>query len=466
MTIIKKLRLLIADDDENIIFAFKQTFVKDVEVITAHDGETAFEELQKRPDIAFLDITMPKKDGLTVLKELGDLVSEIPIIVITGYGTMQTAIKAMQLGAFDYVTKPLNIQHLRLLVDRAMEMIRLKNEVKHLKTKIKYGSKVKGEIIGSHISMQSVFKKIGMVALTPNTTNVLITGESGTGKELVARAIHQSGKHWEESFLGINCSALPEYLLESELFGHERGAFTGAVKKHKGKFLTAGQGTIFLDEIGDMPMGLQRKLLRVIEEREFIPVGSTDHISVNARFISATNKNLKKLVENAKFREDLYYRLHVFSIHIPALRERKDDIPALVDYFIEDQNQLLNRRVKTIADDALRLLMEYDYPGNVRELQNIIISAMTQEKGDVLTIQNLPLNESGSKPMYDIPISSLNMQEAKQVAIRQFEEQFIRHLLSRTGGNVTRAAKISGIERQSFQRIMRRFNLHSSDFKN
>ncbi len=352
MIVNKKLRLLIADDDEKIIFAFKQTFVKDAEVITAYDGVTALKQLQKRPDVAFLDITMPKKDGLTVLKELGDLVSDIPIIVITGYGTMQTAIEAMQLGAFDYVTKPLNIQHLRLLVDRALEMIRSKNEVKHLKTEIKLGPQVKGEIIGGHISMQSVFKKIGMVALTPNTTNVLITGESGTGKELVARAIHKSGKHRENLFLGINCSALPEHLLESDLFGHERGAFTGAVKQNAGKFLTAGNGTIFLDEIGDMPMGLQRKLLRVIEEREFIPVGSTKHISVNARFISATNKSLKKLVENDEFREDLYYRLHVFSIHIPALRDRKDDIPALVDYFIESKNQVLNRRVKTIADNA------------------------------------------------------------------------------------------------------------------
>lgn len=465
MIVNKRLRLLIADDDEKIIFAFKQTFVRDAEVITAYDGVAALKQLQKRPDVAFLDITMPKKDGLTVLKELGDLVSEIPIIVITGYGTMQTAIKAMQLGAFDYVTKPLNIQHLRLLVDRAIEMIRSKNEVKHLITEKTRGPQVKGEIIGSHISMQSVFKKIGMVALTPNTTNVLITGESGTGKELVARAIHQSGKHREDSFLGINCSALPEYLLESELFGHERGAFTGAVKQNAGKFLTAGNGTIFLDEIGDMPMGLQRKLLRVIEEREFNPVGSTKHISVNARFITATNKDLKKLMENAEFREDLYYRLHVFYIHIPALRDRKDDIPALVDYFIEAQNQLLNRGVKTIANDALQLLMEYDYPGNVRELQNIIISAMTQEKGDVLTLQDLPLNESGPKPTYDTPVSSLNMREAKQAAIRQFEEQFVRQLLSMTGGNVTRAAKISGIERQSFQRIMRRYNLHSGDFK-
>jgi len=462
----KKLRLLIVDDDEKIIFAFKQTFVQNVEVITAHDGESAFEQLRKRPDVAFLDITMPKKDGLTVLKELGDLVSEIPIIVITGYGTMQTAIEAMQLGAFDYITKPLNIQHLRLLVDRALEMRKSKNEVKHLITEKKRGSHVKGEIIGSHISMQSVFKKIGMVALTPNTTNVLITGESGTGKELVARAIHKSGMHNKDPFLGINCSALPEYLLESELFGHERGAFTGAVKQNVGKFSAAGNGTIFLDEIGDMPVGLQRKLLRVIEEREFTPVGSTNHISVNARFISATNKNLKKLVENTEFREDLYYRLHVFDIHIPALRERKDDIPALVDYFIESQNQLLNRSVKSIADYALGLLMEYDYPGNVRELQNIIISAMTQEKGDVLTLQNPPLDESGSKLTYVTPISSLNMREAKQAAIRRFEEQFVRHILSKTGGNITRAAKISGIERQSFQRIMRRSNLHSNDFKN
>jgi len=465
MTINKKIKLLIADDDEKIIFAFKQTFNKDTEVISANDGQTAFEQLQKRPDIAFLDITMPKKDGLAVLKELGELVSEIPIIVITGYGTMQTAIEAMQLGAFDYVTKPLNIQHLRLLVDRAMEMKRLKNEVRHLKTEIRHGSQMKGEIIGSHVTMQNVFKKIGMVALTPNTTNVLITGESGTGKELVARAINKSGKHSKESFFGINCSALSEHLLESELFGHEKGAFTGAVKQYKGKFLAAGKGTIFLDEIGDMPPRLQQKLLRVIEEREMIPVGSTKRVPVNARFIAATNKDLKKLMENAEFREDLYYRLHVFAIHLPPLRDRKDDIPALVDYFIESQNRLLNRSVKTITENSLNLLMEYDFPGNVRELQNLIISAMTQQKGDVITSRDLKLNEPEIIQTDDASISSLNMREARQTAIRHFEQHFLRHLLTKTGGNVTQAAKISGIKRQSFQRLMSRYNLRSGDFK-
>lgn len=462
----KKLKLLIADDDEKIVFAFKQTFQKDADIISAQDGQSAIEKLHQHPDIAFIDITMPKKDGLSVLKELGEVVSDIPIIIITGYGTMQTAIEAMQLGAFDYVTKPLNIQYLRLLVNRATEVIRLRNEVQHLKAEIKHGPYLKGEIIGNHITMQEIFKKIGMVAMTPNVTNVLITGESGTGKELVAKAIHKSGKHWEEPFLGINCSALPENLLESELFGHEHGSFTGAIKQHTGKFLSAGKGTIFLDEIGDMPTTLQQKLLRVIEEREYIPVGSNKRVNVHARFIAATNKDLRELMEQGHFREDLYFRLNVFAIHLPPLRDRKDDIPALVDYFIKNQNQILNRSVKTVSTDALQLLTNYDYPGNVRELQNIIISVMTQQKGDVITSRDIQYVLDNTKIIPRNSLSStLNMKEARQMAIRHFEEQFLRRVLTRTNGNVTQAAELSGITRQSFQRLMHRYNMRSADFK-
>ena len=378
---------------------------------------------------------------------------------------MQTAIEAMQLGAFDYVTKPLNIQYLRLLVKRATEMIRLKKEVQHLKAEIEQGTQVKGEIIGHHLLMQEVFKKIAMVAMTPNVTNVLLTGESGTGKELVARAIHRSGQNWEAPFWGINCSALPENLLESELFGHEKGSFTGAVKDHPGKFLTAGKGTIFLDEIGDMPLTLQQKLLRVIEEREYVPVGSNKRLAVHARFIAATNKDLRRLMEQNRFREDLYYRLNVFAIHLPPLRERKEDIPLLVEYFIKTQNQILNRSVKTIAKEALQRLLDYDYPGNVRELQNIIIRAMTQQKGDVLTLDDIHFLERGTKTPDRTPLTTLNMKEARKAALRQFEKQFLNQLLTKTTGNVTKAAQLSGMTRQSLQRLMRRYGLHSKDFK-
>jgi DNA-binding NtrC family response regulator len=462
---------LIADDDEKIAFAFRQTFGREAEVIAAEDGQKAIDLLREaRPTLAFLDITMPVKDGFEVLREVADLTDEIPIIVITGYGTMKTAIQAMQLGAFDYITKPLDVQHLRLVVSRALEMVRLKNEVKDLKSERWRETHVKDEIIGRHPSMQEVFKKIGMVALTPNTTTVLITGESGTGKELVAKAIHGAGPDpsgWTEPFLGINCSALPENLLESELFGHERGAFTGAVKQQRGKFAAAEKGTIFLDEIGDMPLQLQQKLLRVLEAREFSPIGSTRRIPVRARFIAATNKDLKQLMQEGRFREDLYYRLNVFTIHLPPLRERKTDIPLLVDFFIKRQNEQLNRRVKAIADEALQVLLNYDFPGNVRELQNMIISAMTQEKGEVLTLRSFHpyLNSPEPSSSGKIPIVAENMRAARRHVMQQFEEQFVRHLLTLTGGNVTHAAERAGIERQSFQRLMRRYGIRSQDFR-
>lgn len=471
MSLANKPVFLIADDEEKIAYAFRQTFGQGADVIVAEDGQKAIDFLREaRPTLAFLDIKMPVKDGFEVLGEVADLIDDIPIIAITGYGTMKTAIRAMQLGAFDYITKPLDVQHLRLVVSRALEMVRLKNEVKDLKSERWREARVKDEIIGRHPSMQEVFKKIGMVALTPNTTTVLITGESGTGKELVAKAIHRAGPEeagWKEPFLGINCSALPENLLESELFGHERGAFTGAVKQQQGKFAAAGKGTIFLDEIGDMPLSLQQKLLRVLEAREFSPIGSTRRIPVKARFIAATNQDLKQRMQEGRFREDLYYRLNVFTIHLPPLRERKTDIPLLVDFFIKRQNEQLNRGVKAIADEALQVLLNYDFPGNVRELQNMIVSAMTQEKGEVLTLGAfqpfLATDESATTGKFSFQTE--NLREARRHVIQQFEEQFVQHLLTLTGGNVTQAAERAGIERQSFQRLLRRYGIRSQDFR-
>lgn len=459
--------ILIADDDEKIVYAFRQTFKDGATVISAADGEEALGHLTSRqPALAFIDITMPKKDGLTVLKEAGAAGIQTPIIVITGYGTMNTAIDAMKLGAFDYITKPLDINHLRTVASHAMEVVRLKDEVQHLKSELAKPTQA-DEIIGSHPTMQEVFKQIGLVAPTPNTTNVLITGESGTGKELVAKAIHRSGTHNSDPFLAINCTVLPENLLESELFGHERGAFTGAVKTKQGKFEVAGSGTILLDEIGDMPMDLQRELLRVLEEREFTPIGGHRRVPVLARFITSTNHDLTDLMRRGKFREDLFYRLNVYRIHLPPLRERKDDIPGLVDFFVTLHSKALNKQVKAIADDALQVLIAYDFPGNVRELQNVLVSAVTQEQGEVLMLRSLPryLFKTDAKLAYPVSINSLRLNEARQHVVRAFEEQFVRHLLKLTGGNVTRAAEKAGIERQSFQRIMSRHGVRSQDFR-
>lgn len=457
--------ILIADDDEKIVFAFKQTFKDSAEVISAANGEEAIHILTtKPPAVTFLDITMPVKDGLTVLREVSELDISAPIVIITGFGTMNTAIEAMQLGAFDYITKPLDIQHIRIIANRAMEMVRLKNEVRDLK--LERDIRDKDEIIGSHASMQEIFKKIGQVSMAPNTINVLIVGESGTGKELVAKAIHRSGENSQKPYVGINCAAIPENLLESELFGHEKGAFTGAVSQHQGRFSYAGTGTIFLDEIGDMSILLQQKLLRAIEEREFNPIGSSKKIPIKARIIAATNKNLHAQMNIGKFREDLFYRLNIFSINLPPLRDRKSDIPELVNRFIKNQNKVMNKKIKIISDNALKLLLNYDYPGNVRELLNIIISACTQELGEVLTIEALPnyITSGNNSVEGSIPIKSLNMKESRNHILSQFEDKFVKHLLKHSKGNVTHAAKYAGIERQSFQRLMRRYGIKSSDF--
>jgi len=461
---------LIVDDDENIVFAFKKIFSKEAKILSASNGEEGLDLLiNQRPSLAFLDITMPKLDGLSVLRKIPDLVKEIPIIVITGFGTMNTAIEAIQLGAFEYVTKPLDLKQLRLIASRALEMTNLKEKDEKIKTEIKGKFSQNGEIIGNHPAIQTIFKKIGLVAMTPNGTNVLITGASGTGKGLVAKAIHRSGVFNQQPFVGINCSALPENLLESELFGHEKGSFTGAVKSYRGKFLEAKGGTIFLDEIGDLPIQLQKKLLRVIEEREYSSIGSAVKIPVKARIIAATNRNLKEMMDSNQFRNDLFYRLNVFKINLPLLKNRKEDIPLLINYFISQQNRVMNKKVSHMDKEALKILNEYDYPGNVRELLNIITSAMTLVKGDVIPLRALTQIEMQGNKLISLKKQShhiLDMKESRRSAMEEFEQNFIKNSLTRTKGNVTRAALESGITRQSFQRIMRRHKINSIDFKN
>jgi two-component system response regulator AtoC/two-component system nitrogen regulation response regulator NtrX len=462
-----KQSILIADDDEKIIYAFKKTF-EDVDVISTTNGLEALKILKTSPPtLAFVDITMPGIDGLSILKELGKITEKIPIVIITGYGTMQTAIDAVQFGAFDYITKPLDVKHIRVVAAKAFHMVQMKADVKSQGKELSKRIVDKSEIIGRHPLMQTVFKKIGAVGIAPNSMNVLITGESGTGKDLVAKAIHASGKNEHEPFIGINCSAIPENLLESEFFGYEKGAFTGAVNNQSGKFQLAESGTIFLDEIGDMPLTLQKKLLRVIEEREFSPLGSNKKLPVNARFITATNQDLAKLLDQKKFRKDLYYRLNVFKIDVPPLRKRKEDIPLLVEHFIATQKDSLMKNFSYISDAARQLLDSYDFPGNVRELKNITISAAAQETSDKFTAESLLPYLFVWKPStkMTIPIVSKNLKKARKYVIDNFEEQFIKNLLSANHGHVTRAAKEAGIERQSFQRLMKKYGISSKHYK-
>jgi DNA-binding NtrC family response regulator len=461
--------IMVADDDSNIVFAFRKVLERSgYRVVSVADGVDVVDRIREsRPGALFLDISMPALDGFSVLEKMKAEGIDVPVIVITGFGTMHTAIRAVQLGAFEYLTKPLDVGKVRAVAERALEMSRLKKEVWELRAQLRRSVRPY-ELVGSNPAMQDIYKAIGAVTTTPNTTNVLILGESGTGKELVARGIHGNGAHAEDPFVAINCTVLPETLLESELFGHEKGAFTGADAPRQGKFEIAREGTVFLDEIGDMPDKLQQKLLRVVEERTFQRVGGNVTIPVRARFIAATNRDIQAEVKKGNFREDLYFRLNVISIKLPPLRARVDDIPLLVDYFIARHAQRMGREVRSVDDAVLAALVRYPFPGNVRELEHLIERAVALEPRDILTPESFPpfLFQTPAPGVLDVPISSNNLAEARRAVLEGFERKFVTEMLRRTRGNVTAAAEAAGVERQSFQRLMKKYEILSEDFRN
>jgi two-component system, NtrC family, response regulator AtoC len=462
-----KPEILIVDDDENVLYAIQQVFAKDgYRSIVARDGEEALEKLNARaPSVVFMDITMPKLDGLAALEQLRQRHHTIPVVIVTGLGTMQRAIRAMQLGAFEYITKPLDVERIRDVTRRALAAV--------ASTSVPANAEAPGtdaqhrhDIVGASAPMQEVYKLIGSVSTTPNHTSVMITGESGTGKELVARAIHAHSTHAAEPFIAINCTAFPETLLESELFGHEKGAFTGATERKRGKFEIAGMGSIFLDEIGNLPMALQQKLLRVLQEREFERLGGNDLIRVNARFISATNVDISGKVRDGTFREDLFYRLNVVTIHLPALHERPNDIPLLAQHFLRKYAGQFNKPINGFSEEALDLLGTYAYPGNVRELENLVERAVMLARGRVILPQMLG-EMAGGNPAEEVrlPISSPVFSEARDRLLEKFEKQFLEEQLLKYSGNVTSAARASKMSRQNFQRLMQKHGLAGRQFR-
>jgi two-component system, NtrC family, response regulator AtoC len=464
----KKLRVLVADDDEKIVFAFKQLLIKEkVSGLYAEDGLSAYTiAMKEKPDLVFLDYTLPKINGLEVLRKLQSEEPSIPIVIITGHGSMHIAVQAIKDGAYDYFTKPLDIQVVRNILTKIREAAAGNSEDTSA-NRILYNSEVleSNEIIGKSALMQEVYKLIGSISRTPNTVPVLITGESGTGKELIARAIHNNCCGGQEPFIGINCNAIPEGLLESELFGHEKGSFTGAYEQKAGKFELAGGGTIFLDEIGDLSLNFQQKFLRVLQNRVYERIGGVKSKQVKARFIAATNIDIHEAVENKSFRKDLFYRLHVAHIHLPSLRERREDIPLLVEYMMRKYNYELKKRITSISPGTMERLMKYYYPGNVRELANIIERGFILAKGDRLEIESIDeTTESGSystgKNLTKDPFS-----EAKAQYLAVFEEEYVKNQLLRTGGNVSNAAKLSGMTRQNFQRLIQKHKLEAKDFR-
>jgi DNA-binding NtrC family response regulator len=385
-------KILIADDEPNIRRVLDAVFAKDgYTVFTAENGKKALDIVSTEPslDVVLCDLIMPDLNGVEVLKAAREINPRLSVVMITAHGTIKTAVDAMKLGAFDYITKPFDMDEIKLIVKNALERSRLLGENIQLKQELKSRYKF-DEIIGTSGKMQEVFNVVERVA--GSNATVLIRGESGTGKELIAKAIHYNSRRSAKPFIAVSCAALPETLLESELFGHEKGAFTGAVGQKAGRFELAHQGTLFLDEIPEISPGVQVKLLRVLQEREFERVGGTKTVRVDVRLIAATNRDLEELVANGEFRADLYYRLQVIQIFLPSLRERREDIPALVEHFIVKYNERNAKQVKFVSRETMDLLMKYNWPGNIRELENAIERGvvLVDEGSDVITPDLLP----------------------------------------------------------------------------
>lgn len=459
-------KLLIADDDKNIQFAFRKAFEnKNIDVVSADNGNEALRIIGiEKPNLIFMDVAMPGKNGLDVLEELNERKVDIPVIIITGFGTMNTAIKAVKLGAYDYILKPLDIDKIYFVAKRALEMVRLRNKIDNLNIELSRKTS-KDEIIGNHPKIQKVYKLIGAIVNTPNTTNVLITGESGTGKELVAKAIHKNSKNSERPFIALNCSVFPDSLLESELFGYEKGAFTDAKDKRIGKFELADDGTIFLDEIGDMPLNLQKKLLRVIQEREFYRLGGNNLIRLKARFIAATNKDLEKSIKNKEFRQDLFYRVNVFPIEIPPLRERGEDISLLLHHFIQKYGKNLGKKIDLIHPEVIKFINEYKFPGNVRELENFIEHAFIVSKDNVLRLTDFPIKENVATDSNYFSFSSLILEEARGQFNNMFEKKYINELMKASKGKVKVAADIAKVDRRTIHRLINKHQVETSKYK-
>ncbi len=439
--------VLVIDDDPLIRKTLSSYLSKKgFEAVAAEDGEEGIQKYEEHiPDLVILDIRLPDVDGLEVLGRIREKNPNASIIIMTAYDDMKTTIEAIKLGAFEYLVKPLDYVELDLTIDKAFQIRSLEDKVSYLLEE-KQKEYTIDNIIGRSVKMREVFKLIGSVANT--RTNVLIQGESGTGKELVAKAIHYNSPYRGEPFIVINCSAITDTLLESELFGHVKGAFTDAICETKGKFEIAGKGTLFLDEIGDISANLQSKLLRVIETRDFMKVGGEKILKTEARIIAATNQDLKKLIEIGKLREDLYYRLKVVEIALPPLRDRKEDIPELVAYLLEKINRDLRKNVRKVPPEVMKTMMNLPWEGNVRELENALIRGVILAKGDVILDENLAL-EVGDKKLYPKQL----------VPLKEVEKDYIQHVLKATKGNKTRTSQILQITRPTLDKKIKEYKL-------
>ncbi|KPJ98149.1 MAG: response regulator GlrR [Desulfobacterales bacterium SG8_35] len=448
-----KTKILVVDDDRNLLELIHMRLEASGYDIISVDHENAAKEVAGREifEVAVIDLQLVKQDGLSLMEELHLIHPDLPVIILTAHGSIESAVEAMQRGAFTYLTKPFDSRELILQIDRARERIHLTGEINRLKELLEERFNF-ANIIAKSEQMRRVLDQVTRIAGTES--NVAIYGASGTGKELIAKAIHISSQRKDFPFLAINCAAIPESLLESELFGYEKGAFTGAVKNSKGLFTRADKGTIFLDEIGDMPLSIQAKLLRVLQERTFVPLGSNGAVSVDVRIIVATNKDLKEEVKGGKFREDLFYRIHVIPVELPLLKDRKEDIPPLVDHFIKKYSARMEKKVKAIAPAAMQKLMLHDWPGNVRELENTIEYAVAMTNRATLTDDLILKTKNGQDEM-------LTLQEARA----RFEKTYLQDLLKITSGNVSKAAELAGKYRADLYNLMKKHAIAPQDYK-
>ncbi len=455
-------RILIADDD-SAIRSMLRDFLEDedYEIEETENGQdvlTAFKENSEPPDLVLMDVRMPDKSGMEVLREIGEgAENQLPIILMTAYGTSNVAIEAMQLGAYDYITKPFDLEDVLHNVRRFFDHQALLKQVHGMRSNATEHDP-NDTMIGNSPSMQEVYKTIGRVARSEST--VLITGETGTGKELVAAILHRSSSYSGGPMVKVNCAALPETLLESELFGHEKGAFTGAVNQRKGRFETANKGTIFLDEIGEMTLSTQKKLLRVLQEREFERVGGNVSVKVDTRVIAATNKNLAHEVREGRFREDLYYRLNVISLYLPPLRERTDDIPRLVEHFLHKHRYNPGAAPAKISPQALDLLMEHNWPGNVRELENIIERAVVLAQGTVIGEDHIRFSSADQRHFIDLADrvrKGTPMSEVRQ----EVERKMLIEAISQSSGDRVAASALLGIDLHELQQKLEEYGVPS-----
>ena len=465
--------ILIVDDDKSIRYSLKRMVEGSYSVYTAQNGEEALAQFKEHlPDLVIMDVKMPGRSGIDVLKEMKSIDPKSLVIIMTAFGTTETAIEAMKYGAFDYILKPFPIPQMKGLIDKALSLRKLmKQEVTFAPAEGK--EEGQDRIVGASPKMHEIYKMIGQVS--PSDVTVLLRGESGTGKELLARAIYQHSLRSQQPFLPVNCAAIPDTLLESELFGHEKGSFTGAISRRIGKLEQCQGGTIFLDEIGDMSLSTQAKLLRVLQERSFERLGGMETVRVDIRFIVATNKDLEKAIADGEFREDLYYRLNVVSITVPSLRERREDIPDLVTYFLKKFNRDLRKTVVGITPSAMEMMTSYGWPGNVRQMENVLKRALVLCQGEWILEDQLLLEKEVEKreavedlgkksieSILDILFDELSRapqpsQELDMISI--LEKGLILRALQKTQGNQVQAASLLGINRSTLRSKMDRYHI-------